>query len=77
MSSICFTSRGQRWGTCRRWCSAQISSFSISERPKVASLMSLRMENVRTRFQGQTVVALAALVTVLDGVSAFLLYLVG
>ncbi len=55
MSSICFTSRGHRWGHLPQVVQRQISSFSISERPKVASRMSLRMLNFLTLFQGQTV----------------------
>ncbi len=53
--SICLTSRGQSCGHLPQVVQRQMSSLSISVRPKVASRTSLRMLKLRTRFQGQTV----------------------
>ena len=53
--SICLTSRGQTCGHLPQVVQRQMSSLSISVRPKVASRTSLRMLKFRTRFHGQTV----------------------
>ncbi len=52
--SICFTSRGHRWGHRPQVVQRHMSSLSISVRPNVASRTSLRMLKVVTLFHGQT-----------------------
>ena len=54
-NSICLTPRGQTCGHLPQVVQRQMSSLSISVRPKVASRTSLRMLNCVTLFQGQTV----------------------
>ena len=53
--SICLTSRGQICGHLPQVVQRQMSSLSISVRPKVASRTILRMLKFLTLFQGQTV----------------------
>ncbi len=53
--SICCTSRGHCCGHRPHVVQRQMSSFSISVIPKLASRMTFRMLNVVTRFQGHTV----------------------
>jgi hypothetical protein len=48
------TSLGHCWGHLPQVVQRHISSLSISVKPKVASLTSLRMLKVVTRFHGQT-----------------------
>ncbi len=53
-ASIWFTPLGQREGQVPQVLQRQISSCSISVRPKTPWRTTLRMLNCRTRFQGQT-----------------------